>query len=218
MPLALFDLDNTLINGDSDYSWGQFLVAKGVVDHSTYEEQNEQFYRDYQSGRLDVIAYLEFALAPVARLNAEQRETLHNEFMDTVIAQMWQPQAEKLIQQHRESGDRLLIITSTNRFVVEPVCHRLGITEIIASEPEVIAGEYTGKVAGTPCFQEGKVIRLNQWLQETGESLAGSYFYSDSINDLPLLLEVEHPIAVDPDDKLRAEAKRRGWEIISLRE
>lgn len=218
MPLALFDLDHTLINGDSDYGWGQFLVTKGVVDRTTYETKNEQFYRDYQAGRLNAVTYLEFALAPLTRLNREQRELLQREFMATVIAPMWQPKAEALVQQHRDAGDRLLVITSTNRFVVEPICQRFGISEIIASEPEMIDGEYTGKVVGVPSFQAGKVMRLHEWLQQTGESLLGSVFYSDSINDLPLLLEVETPVAVDPDEKLQAEAERQGWQIISLRD
>lgn len=218
MPLALFDLDNTLIAGDSDHGWGEFLVAHRIVDPDYYKRMNDGFYRDYQEGRLDMNAYLEFALQPLAQLQAEELERLHRQFMDEVIAPMWLPRAEQLLQQHREKGDLLIIITSTNRFVVEPISARLGADVLIATEPEQIDGRYTGKVSGVPSYKEGKVVRLNAWLKDTGHNLTDSCFYSDSINDLPLLEIVDRPIAVDPCDQLREVALQRDWEIISLRD
>ncbi len=218
MALALFDLDNTLIAGDSDHGWGEFLVAQNRVDPAYYKRMNDQFYRDYQNGRLDMNAYLEFALQPLAQLPAEELARLHRLFMEEVIAPLWLPRAAQLLQQHRERGDTLIVITSTTRFVVEPISDKLGTDVLIATEPELIDGRYTGKVAGVPSYREGKVVRLNAWLAETGQSLAGSCFYSDSINDLPLLEIVDRPVAVDPCEQLREEAQRRGWEIISLRD
>lgn len=218
MALALFDLDNTLIAGDSDHGWGEFLVAQNRVDPAYYKRMNDQFYRDYQDGRLDMNAYLEFALQPLAQLPAEELARLHRQFMEEVIAPLWLPRAAQLLQQHRERGDTLIVITSTNRFVVEPISDKLGADVLIATEPEQIDGRYTGKVAGVPSYREGKVVRLNAWLAETGQSLAGSCFYSDSINDLPLLEIVDRPVAVDPCEQLRKEAELRGWEIISLRD
>lgn len=218
MPLALFDLDNTLIAGDSDHGWGEFLVAHRIVDPDYYKRMNDGFYRDYQEGRLDMNAYLEFALQPLAQLQAEELERLHRQFMDEVIAPMWLPRAEQLLQQHREKGDLLIIITSTNRFVVEPISARLGADVLIATEPEQIDGRYTGKVSGIPSYKEGKVVRLNAWLKDTGHNLTDSCFYSDSINDLPLLEIVDRPIAVDPCDQLREVALQQNWEIISLRD
>ena len=217
MTLAIFDLDNTLIGGDSDYSWGEFMVAQKRVDRDHYQAKNRQFYADYEAGKLDVVAYLEFALEPLSQMTGEELSALHNQFMEEVIQPILLPAANHLLQRHRNRGDRLLVITSTNRFIVEPICHALNIHELLASEPEVIDGRYTGKVSGTPTYQQGKVTRLHQWLDEQNESLTDAYFYSDSINDLPLLLEVDNPVAVDPDDALRREAETRNWPIISLR-
>lgn len=233
MSLALFDLDNTLIAGDSDYEWGRFLVSIGKVDSAQYRRANEDFYRDYQRGELDIRAYLRFALAPLAEMEPDELLAIRRRFVAEVIRPLWLPRAEVLLADHRERGDQLVIITATNRFVVEPICQALGVTEIIATEPEILHGRYTGGVVGEPSFREGKVTRLQQWLAEhhpgatqmTAESiggvderLEGSFFYSDSGNDLPLLLVVDNPVAVDPDDKLRAEAEARNWPIISLRE
>jgi HAD superfamily hydrolase (TIGR01490 family) len=217
MALAIFDLDNTLIAGDSDHGWGEFLVANDKVDANHYQKMNDQFYADYEAGCLDILAYLEFSLAPLAATSMEELAALHLKFMQQIISPLRLPKAEALIEQHRQAGDRLLVITSTNRFIVEPICQALGIDELLATDPEIIDGRYTGKIVGTPTYQEGKVERLKLWLSENNETLAGSYFYSDSINDLPLLLEVERPVAVDPDDALSAEATSRGWDIISLR-
>ena len=217
MALAIFDLDNTLIAGDSDHSWGQFLVDQNIVDRQLYKKMNDKFYADYESGCLDIFAYLEFSVEPLTQFSLQELDILHQQFMRDIIEPMKLDQAETLINHHRQAGDRVLVITSTNRFIVEPICKSLGINEIIATDLQIIDGKYTGKVDGTPTFKEGKVERFNQWLREQNTNNEGSYFYSDSINDMPMLLEVAYPIAVDPDPALRKEAESRHWEIISLR-
>ncbi len=218
MSLALFDLDNTLIAGDSDYEWGKWLVHKNKVDADYYQRMNEKFYRDYEAGSLDMHAYLDFALEPLANIAPEELKNLHREFMAEIIAPLWLPAAEQLLAKHRDQGDFLIVISATNRFVVEPICQKLNVDEVIATEPEVCDGRYTGRVSGTPSYREGKVKRIQDWLKGSDKNLEGSYFYSDSSNDLPLLELVDNPIAVNPDNKLRAEAGQRGWPIISLRE
>lgn len=218
MALAIFDLDNTLIAGDSDHSWGEFLVAEQRVDAQQFQHINDQFYADYAAGSLDIFAYLEFSLRPLTEIPMTELRELHTKFMHQVIAPMQLPKAQALLKKHREAGDRLLIITATNRFVVEPICHSLGVTELLAAEPEIADGRYTGRVVGTPTYQQGKVIRLQEWLQQQSETLEGSWFYSDSANDLPLLLEVDNPVAVDPCDRLREKAQDKQWPIISLRD
>lgn len=219
MPLAIFDLDDTLINGDSDHAWGEFLVSQQRVDSATYKQKNDAFYRDYREGRLDYDEYLAFALAPFAQIPKHELLALRDTFMRDIIAPMLQDSAVALLQQHRNAGDFILVITSTSRFVVEPICQLLGVDALIATELETdTAGNYTGRPTGLPSYQEGKITRLQQWLAENTCDMQGSSFYSDSINDLPLLLEVDRPVAVDPDDKLRKEAEARGWEIISLRD
>jgi HAD superfamily hydrolase (TIGR01490 family) len=217
MALAIFDLDNTLIAGDSDHSWGEFLVDQNIVDRQLYKKMNDKFYADYESGCLDIFAYLEFSVEPLTQFSLQELDKLHQQFMRDIIEPMKLDQAETLINNHRQAGDRILVITSTNRFIVEPICKSLGIDEIIATDLQIIDGKYTGKVDGTPTFKEGKVERFNQWLSEQNINNEGSYFYSDSINDMPMLLEVAYPIAVDPDPALRKEAESRHWEIISLR-
>ena len=217
MALAIFDLDNTLIAGDSDHSWGEFLVDQNIVDRQLYKKMNDKFYADYESGCLDIFAYLEFSVEPLTQFSLQELDILHQQFMRDVIEPMKLDQAETLINHPRHAGDRVLVITSTNRFIVEPICKSLGINEIIATDLQIIDGKYTGKVDGTPTFKEGKVERFNQWLKEQNTNNQGSYFYSDSINDMPMLLEVTYPIAVDPDPALRKEAESRHWEIISLR-
>ena len=218
MPLALFDLDNTLIAGDSDHGWGEFLVGKKIVDADYYKQMNDQFYQDYQNGQLDMSAYLEFSLAPLGKLSHVELKQLHSQFMEEVIEPLWLTKAETLLQKHRDSGDTLMIITSTNRFVVEPICNKLGVEHLIATELEQKNDQYTGQVSGIPSYKEGKVTRLNQWLEQSGLDMAGSSFYSDSINDLPLLEIVDHPVTVDPCSQLRVVALQRGWDIISLRD
>ena len=218
MPLALFDLDNTLIAGDSDYSWGEFLTTKKIVDSAYFKSKNDQFYKDYQAGKLDILAYLEFSLAPLSALARSELDALHKEIMKKIIEPMWLPKAEELLKTHRDKEDTLMVITSTNRFIVAPICKKLGIEYLIATELEESENKFTGQVSGIPSFQEGKVKRLNNWLNTSNFSLEGSSFYSDSINDLPLLEIVSHPVAVDPCPKLKEEATRRGWKTISLRD
>lgn len=217
MTLALFDLDNTLLGGDSDHAWGMFLVAKGLVDADYYSAANDRFYAEYQAGTLDINAYLSFALAPLTRFNSEELSALHQEFMISYIEPLILPKALALLDKHRSQGHRLVIITATNRFITGPIAKRLGVEDLLATEPELINGRYTGNISGVPCFQGGKVVRLQQWLKEQGEDLAGSYFYSDSANDLPLLEAVDHPVAVDPDARLRDWAEGNGYLVLSLR-
>jgi HAD superfamily hydrolase (TIGR01490 family) len=216
--LAIFDLDNTLIAGDSDYSWGVFLVEKQLVDAETYRIANERFYQDYKNSTLDIRAYLQFSLAPLTRFSLSELRELHAEFMQKHVEPLMLNKAEALLRQHREQGDHLLIITATNGFITRPIAKRLGVDDILATDPEVIDGRHTGNFIGTPCFQAGKITNLQEWLKSNNHSLTGAYFYSDSINDLPLLELVDTPIAVDPDERLAAIAQERNWKIISLRD
>lgn len=217
MRLALFDLDNTLIAGDSDHSWGEYLCQRGILDAAEYQARNDAFYDDYLAGTLDVRAYQNFTQAILGRNSLEQLAEWHGDFMRDCIEPMILSKAEALLKKHRAAGDRLVIITATNRFVTAPIAARLGVETLLATECGMQDGLYTGQITGIPCFQEGKVTRIEQWLEETGLSLDGSYFYSDSRNDLPLLERVDNPVAVDPDDTLRAIAEQRGWPVISLR-
>jgi len=217
MALALFDLDNTLLAGDSDFLWGQYLVEQGLVDGAHYARENERFYQDYQAGRLDIRVFLRFALAPLA---AHPRAALHawrETFLREKIDPILLPAARALVERHRTAGDVLLLVTATNAFVTAPIAQRFGIPHLIATEPEEVNGRYTGEVAGVPAFREGKVERMQMWLEQTGHDLAGSSFYSDSHNDIPLLSLVDHPVAVDPDPQLRRQAEGLGWPVISLR-
>lgn len=215
--LAIFDLDNTLLAGDSDHAWGQFLVDRGLVDGEHYRTSNDRFYQQYQSGDLDIKAYLAFALEPLTRHSFEQLYAWRREFMEEVVAPMRLAKADALLGEHRARGDELLIITATNAFVTRPIAESLGVYHLLATEPELRGGRYTGRITGTPCFREGKVTCLQEWLRSSRFSMEGSTFYSDSQNDLPLLELVENPVAVDPDDTLRGVATERGWKVISLR-
>jgi len=215
--LAIFDLDNTLLGGDSDYLWGKYLVAQDLVDGAHYERENQRFYDDYRAGTLDIYEFLNFALRPLAAIPLPRLLALRERFMQEQIAPIILPAARTLLDHHREQGDMLLIITATNRFVTEPIAAALGVEHLLATDPEMIDGRYTGRVAGTPTFREGKVQRLDQWLGQQGQNLADAWFYSDSHNDLPLLERVPHPVAVDPDDTLRVHAEAKGWPVISLR-
>lgn len=217
MTLALFDLDNTLICGDSDHAWGQFVVTKGLVDAKQFAQKNDQFYSDYGQGVLDASAYLKFALEPLSRYSMQELNEFHTEFMTSHIAPMWLVAAEKLIDKHRTQNHKLVVITSTNRFVVEPIVQKLGIDNIICSEPEIREGRYTGNFLEEPCFREGKITKLQRWLNTRPETMADAWFYSDSFNDIPLLEQVENPVAVDPDNHLKARAEKAGWQILSLR-
>jgi HAD superfamily hydrolase (TIGR01490 family) len=216
MPLAIFDLDNTLLRGDSDYLWGQYLCEIGVVDRGRYERTNQRFYDDYRAGRLDIMAFLDFSLAPLAAHPREDLDAWHAAFMAAKIEPLITQAAEALVDRHRSAGDTLLIITATNAFVTAPIAARFGIPHLIATDPETVDGRFTGRVAGTPSFREGKVTRLQSWLEERPETLDGAWFYSDSHNDLPLLERVAHPIAVDPDPELRRHAEGRGWPVLTL--
>lgn len=218
MSLAIFDLDNTLIAGDSDYLWGQFLVDRGIVDRDSYEEANAEFYKDYRNGCLDIMEFLRFALSPLAAHAPERLYEWRDEFVETKIRPILLPAAKGLIEKHRAIGDIPLIITATNGFVTAPIARLYGIEHLIATIPEFAGGRYTGRVEGLPCFREGKVARLEEWLAEQQHDLDGSWFYSDSHNDLPLLSRVTHPVAVDPDESLALYAREKGWPIISLRE
>lgn len=218
MSLAIFDLDNTLISIDSDHAWGEFLLEQGAVDPIAYREANERFMADYNAGTLDMAAFLEMALKPLADNTPEQLTSWHQQFMASKIEPHILPKAEELLARHRTKGDTLLIITATNRFITAPIAERLGVDDLIAVDPEMIDGRYTGRVAGIPSYREGKVTRLQQWLEDKEFTIDGAWFYSDSHNDLPLLEQVEHPVAVDPDDTLRQVAEERQWRIMSLRD
>ncbi len=217
MALALFDLDNTLLANDSDFLWGCFLVEKGLVDKSTYDDANKRFYAEYKRGTLDIFEFLAFTLKPLTQFSMEELAQLHNEFMQKHIISAMTQKGIAQIQHHRELDDIIVIITATNSFVTGPIAKAFKADDLIATEPEIIDGKYTGQVAGTPCFQGGKIIRLNQWLENTSHDLEGSTFYSDSHNDILLLEQVTTPIAVDPDDELKAIALERNWEIRSFR-
>ncbi|MGN2432524.1 HAD family hydrolase [Pseudomonas syringae] len=217
MRLALFDLDNTLLGGDSDHAWGDYLCQRGILDAATHKTRNDEFYQDYLTGTLNMTDYLNFTLEILGNTDMAQLEEWHREFMRDCIEPMILPKALELIGKHRDAGDKLVVITATNRFVTAPIVARLGIDTLLATECEMADGRYTGRTTGVPCFREGKVTRLDQWLEDNAFSLEDSYFYSDSMNDLPLLEQVANPVAVDPDDKLRAEAEQRGWPVITLR-
>lgn len=218
MALAIFDLDNTLLGGDSDYLWGRYLAENAIVDPQSYHDTNLAFYNDYQSGQLDINAFLQFVFEPLAKNSMQDLLAWRAEYLQQKILPIILPKGLDLIEQHRQQGDTLLIITATNSFLTTPIAELLKIDNLIATDPEMLDGRYTGKVFGVPSFQHGKVERLQHWLAEHQQDLAGSYFYSDSHNDLPLLEQVETPIAVDPDDKLAEVARQRDWKILSLRE
>jgi HAD superfamily hydrolase (TIGR01490 family) len=218
MSLTIFDLDNTLLDGDSDYLWGQFLAEQGVVDGTLYEQQNQAFYEQYKQGTLDIHEFLSFALKPLSEHPLKELYNWRDQFMQEKILPIILDKGRQLIEQHRQSGNILMIITATNRFVTQPIAENLGVPFLLATDPEKIDNRYTGRVQGTPCFQEGKVTRLRHWLTGSAVTLDDSWFYSDSHNDLPLLEIVTHPVAVDPDEALRQHASSNEWDIISLRE
>lgn len=217
MALAIFDLDNTLLGGDSDYLWGEFLVENDYVVSKYHQKMNEVFYQQYLAGTMDMVEFLAFQLKPLADNDIAKLHRWRETYLSQKIAPIMLPAARDLIKKHQHAGDTLLIITATNDFITAPIADQLGIANLIATEAEIIDGQYTGKVAGTPSYQEGKVTRLNEWLADQHISLEGSYFYSDSHNDLPLLKLVDHPVAVDPDDTLRQFAEQQSWKVISLR-
>ena len=217
MTIAIFDLDNTLLHGDSDHAWGEFIADLGIVDGKSYREKNDAFYDDYCRGVLDIFAYQRFVLQPLAGLSMEELTRWHEQFMREKIEPIILPKAQALVDSHRAQGHTLMIITATNSFITAPIAKRFGIDTLIATTPEIKNSTYTGDIVGVPCYREGKVERLNVWLAENEATLDGSYFYSDSHNDLPLLLRVDNPVAVDADDTLRKYAEENRWQILSLR-
>ncbi|NMF91129.1 HAD family hydrolase [Aromatoleum petrolei] len=220
MDLVLFDLDNTLLAGDSDFEWAQFLIAKGVLDREVQEARNVRFYEQYKAGTLDIFEFLDFQLAPLARHPREQLDAWHREFMATSIAPMITDKARTLVRQHIDSGAMVAVVTATNSFVTGPIVREFGIPHLVATIPAQENGAFTGKPRGMPAFKAGKIERVDAWLESLGlytGSFARSWFYSDSHNDLPLMSRVTDPVAVDPDDTLRAHAQTAGWPVISLR-
>lgn len=218
MTLALFDLDNTLLDGDSDYQWGRFLIAEGIVDAAYYERENQYFYDQYRAGELDIYEFSRFAFKPLSEIPLPELHKLRDGFIAQHIRPIVLPKARDLLARHRRQGDLLIVITATNRFVTAPIVEELGIDALIATDPEFKEGRYTGELQGIPCFKEGKVTRLNAWLEQTEHDLKDSWFYSDSHNDIPLLDIVTHPVAVDADPQLTEYAKQKSWPIISLKD
>ncbi len=217
MSLACFDLDNTLIGGDSDYLWGQYLSDIGAVDGDRYRREHDRFYQEYVQGVLDIYEFLRFQLGPLKENSLGDLLRWRQDFLEKRIEPVLLPKAFELLDRHRRSGDTLLIITATNRFITEPIAEVLGVEHLIATEPELKDQRYTGEVAGTPSYASGKVDRLRTWVASHDAGLEDSWFYSDSHNDLPLLEIVTHPVAVDPDQILRQKAQEMGWPVITLR-
>ncbi|MEI8009747.1 MAG: HAD family hydrolase [Candidatus Nitrotoga sp.] len=220
MNLALFDLDNTLLSGDSDFEWAQFLIEQGALDRELFEAKNLAFYEQYKAGTLDIHEFLDFQLKPLSRHTRNVLDGWRDNFMQNKVRGMVTVAAQDLVAKHRATGDVCVIITATNSFITSPIAQEFGVEHLIATEPEERDGEFTGCVVGVPCFREGKVARLESWLAQQGwgwESFSDSYFYSDSLNDLPLLKKVRHPVAVDPDETLRSYAEQHGWPILALR-
>jgi HAD superfamily hydrolase (TIGR01490 family) len=218
MRLSLFDLDNTLLAGDSDFEWAQFLIEKGVLDREVYEARNQQFYEHYKAGTLDIHEFLDFQLKPLSRHPRKVLDEWHHEYMRERIVPIITQKSRDLVESHLD--DARVIVTATNSFVTAPIAREFGIEHLVATEPEEEGGEFTGRVVGQPCFREGKVVRVEAWLAEHGlnwGSFEETWFYSDSLNDLPLLSLVTHPVAVDPDETLKEAALEQGWMIISLR-
>ena len=216
MTIAIFDLDNTLLHGDSDHAWGEFIADLGIVDGKSYREKNDAFYDDYCRGVLDIFAYQRFVLQPLAGLSMEELTRWHEQFMREKIEPIILPKAQALVDSHRAQGHTLMIITATNSFITAPIAKRFGIDTLIATTPEIKNSTYTGDIVGVPCYREGKVERMNVWLAENEATLDGSYFYSDSQNDIPLLSIVTHPIATNPNKLLQAHAQAHGWPTLQL--
>lgn len=217
MPVTLFDLDNTLITNDSDYLWGKFLVDEKIVDAAEYEEKNRQFFEDYEQGTLDIDQYLKFSLKPLSEHPLDTLYQWRQKFVDTIIQPIIAPGTASLLDKHRNNQDTLVIISATNLFITQPIADLLGVPHILSTSPEIIDGRYTGNYTGIATFKEGKVTALNEWLTTRQLDLTGSTFYSDSHNDLPLLEQVDHPVAVNPDEQLFKIAHERNWPIMDLR-
>ena len=219
MQLALFDLDHTLLSGDSDYEWTQYLVSKGIVDRTTHEARNAEFYEQYKPGIMDIHEFLDFQLRPLADHTRADLEAWHADFMETQIRPRLSQKARDLVKKHLDAGDICAMVTATNSFVTGPIARELGIPHLIATIPAQEDGRFTGKPRGLPSFREGKIARVDAWLESMGlwwNNFQRSWFYSDSHNDLPLLLRVTDPVVVDPDATLRAHAEKAGWPILSI--
>lgn len=220
MDLALFDLDNTLLAGDSDFEWAQYLISRGVLDREVYEARNLDFYEQYKAGTLDIHEFLDFQLKPLSRHPRHELDAWHADFMASRILPIVTAKGRQLVRRHLDDGALVAIVTATNSFVTAPIARAFGIDHLVATEPEQVGGAFTGAVHGTPCFREGKIVRVEAWLAGLGlgwNSFGRSWFYSDSLNDLPLLGRVTDPVAVDPDDTLERHARENGWPVISLR-
>ena len=221
MNLTLFDLDNTLLCGDSDFEWSQFLMEKGVIERRQFETRTLEFYEQYRAGTLDIHAFLDFQLKPLSRHKRQYLDQWHKDFMRIKVRPMMIDAGKKLLSTHQNAGDICVIITATNSFVTAPIADEYGVKFLIATEPEHVNGEFTGRVTGVPCFREGKIVRLKSWMADqdwTWENFEHTTFYSDSLNDLPLLTLVKNPVAVNPDDTLRSHAEQHGWSILTLSE
>jgi HAD superfamily hydrolase (TIGR01490 family) len=212
MSLAIFDLDNTLIGGDSDHLWGEFLCDEGIItDRQSFQKKNDYFYQQYELGLLDIYAWAEFSFEILAQHSMNELGELHHKFMTAKIEPIILDKAQNCIDNHKKNGDTVLVITASNTFVTSPIVKRYGIDHLLATEPEIKSGRYSGKISGTPCFQSGKIDNLMPWMAKNNETLEGSSFYSDSHNDLPLLELVDHPVTINADKILTLEAKKRGW-------
>ncbi len=216
MTLAIFDLDNTLLNDDSDYLWGEYLVENGIVEPDYYKKKNDQFYDDYKNGVLDIDAFLSFSLKPLTQHPIAQLNEWREDFVLTKIKPKIAKSTPKLIQHHSDKKHTLMIISATNKFVTAPIAKLLNIPNLLSTEPEIMNNKYTGNYLGTPTFQAGKIKALEEWMKKHNENLKGSYFYTDSINDSPLLKIVDHPIVVNPDLKLKAMAIKNNWKEMDL--
>ncbi|MDC0198099.1 HAD-IB family hydrolase [Candidatus Thioglobus sp.] len=218
MPLAIYDLDNTLIGGDSDYLWGEFLCDEGIIsDRESFQKMNDYFYHQYETGELNIFAWADFSFKVLTDHSLDELNKLRKDFVDTKIKPILLEKAQSCINNHKEKGDTVLVITASNTFITKPIIEMYGIDHLLATEPEFISGRFTGKVSGIPCFQSGKIDNLMPWLEKNNESLIGSYFYSDSHNDLPLLELVDNPIAVNSDEILSSAAHKNGWPVLDWR-
>ena len=219
MKLALFDLDHTLIPFDSDYEWGEFTIALGWCDGTEFKRRNDEFFAHYRAGTLDIHAYVRFATQAIREQGTVKSIAAHDRFMREIFQKRMHPVAQQLVARHQAAGDEVIIVTATNEFVTRPIATAFGVKELIAVELERDAsGNVTGEIRGTPSFREGKVVRVQQWLADRGQSWKNmeTTFYSDSMNDLALLEQVNHPVATNPDERLRALATERGWRILEL--
>ena len=218
MSLAMFDLDNTLIGGDSDYLWGEFLCEKGIIeDTASFQKMNEYFYQQYEVGKLDIYAWAEFSFKVLTEYSIDELNDLRQNFIHQKIEPIFLDKAQSCINQHKENGDTVLVITASNTFITAPIAKMYGINHLLATEPEFKDGHFTGKVSGTPCFQSGKIDNLMPWIEKHNKNLKGSYFYSDSHNDLPLLELVDNPVAINGDPRLTSTANKNGWPNLDWR-